>query len=268
MILLKLKNVRAVILIMSLLSVTSSIADVYKSPTEVKAENTAKYPRNSKSYRDKYFLSNPTKNKYYVSLKSGPSSLSLDKNSFSAKPKNDAMFDLEGGYIFNKFLSAGIDFSISMPYKYTSNSESTGNMPGMLFNTKTKFRFQSLIANIYCNLFSNDKLIVPYVGGGIGASRNIMSDYYAYSTQDNSLVYYKEGTTNTGFAWDLIAGGMINLNQSKNLKLDVQYKYANLGVAKTKSYDISGFNGAISEGNVKKTKLKVQSILVGLKYEF
>ena len=102
--------------------------------------------------------------------------------------------------------------------------------------------------------------ITPYVGGGIGISRNKMG----ITTQltNGVPVSFIEGHTTSEFAYKFSAGTLFSLTEQ--LSLDVNYQYVNLGEFES-STAITGGNlqSPINGGDIKS-----QELMVGLQYTF
>ena len=102
--------------------------------------------------------------------------------------------------------------------------------------------------------------ITPYVGGGIGISRNKMG----ITTQLANGVPFSfiEGHTTSEFAYKFSAGTLLSLTEQ--LSLDVNYQYVNLGEFESST--------AISGGNLQRPisggEIKTQELMVGLQYTF
>ena len=110
--------------------------------------------------------------------------------------------------------------------------------------------------------------ITPYLGGGVGISRNKMGRavQYRFGVPDGVTM---GGNTINQFAYKLSAGTLVSLTEY--LSLDVNYQYVNLGKFKqsTKLY----FNGVRLPANDNQTPLndgeiKSQELMVGLQYTF
>ena len=108
--------------------------------------------------------------------------------------------------------------------------------------------------------------ITPYLGGGVGISRNKMgTDVFHVNGVPNGLTV--NGDTVNQFAYKLAAGTLISLTQQ--LSLDVNYQYVNLGAFKGGTERINddrttvrlqrGYNGG---------EIKTQELMVGLQYKF
>ena len=70
--------------------------------------------------------------------------------------------------------------------------------------------------------------ITPYLGGGVGISRNKMGTDCDY---DNGFLWQTvDGNTINQFAYKLSAGTLVSLTEQ--LSLDVNYQYVNLGAFK------------------------------------
>jgi opacity protein-like surface antigen len=108
--------------------------------------------------------------------------------------------------------------------------------------------------------------ITPYLGGGIGISRNKI-DKLNELTAGVSQGVTVEGDTVNQFAYKLSAGTLVSLTEQ--LSLDVNYQYVNLGSFKSGArVEINGvFNQDLVEG-VNGGEIKTQELMVGLQYKF
>ena len=110
--------------------------------------------------------------------------------------------------------------------------------------------------------------ITPYLGGGVGISRNKMK------TTVQSVNGIPDGTTIDGntinqFAYKLSAGTLFSLTEQ--LSLDVNYQYVNLGAFKGGTEVITNgertpdidFQRGTNGGDI-----KTQELMVGLQYKF
>ena len=103
--------------------------------------------------------------------------------------------------------------------------------------------------------------ITPYLGGGIGISRNKMGTTIGLNNGVPDIDT-KEGNTISEFAYKLSAGTLFSLTEQ--LSLDVNYQYVNLGEFES-STAITGGNlqSPINGGDIKS-----QELMVGLQYTF
>jgi opacity protein-like surface antigen len=108
--------------------------------------------------------------------------------------------------------------------------------------------------------------ITPYLGGGVGISRNKMG----ITVQDINGIptgTTLDGNTINQFAYKLSAGTLVSL--TKQLSLDVNYQYVNLGAFKGGTEFLT--NGAFVNNLERGTDggdIKTQELMVGLQYKF
>lgn len=111
----------------------------------------------------------------------------------------------------------------------------------------------------------------PYVGGGLGFSVN-RTGKTNIANQTSSLLGVFPfntgtlgGTTRTAFAWQFGAGTSIDIYN--NIKLDVGYRYLNMGTIKTK--DTATFSdGTVVSGLTSRSTLAANEVQVGLRIGF
>ena len=108
--------------------------------------------------------------------------------------------------------------------------------------------------------------ITPYLGGGVGISRNKMGTtvFRNNGIPSGSII---DGDTINQFAYKLSAGTLVSLTEQ--LSLDVNYQYVNLGAFKggTEVYDNGAFAGTLTRGT-NGGEIKTQELMVGLQYKF
>ncbi|MDC0114889.1 outer membrane beta-barrel protein [Methylophilaceae bacterium] len=108
--------------------------------------------------------------------------------------------------------------------------------------------------------------ITPYLGGGVGISRNKMGT----TVQHNNGIptgITSDGNTINQFAYKLSAGTLVSITE--HLSLDVNYQYVNLGAFKggTEVFINGAFNGNLHRG-FNGGDIKTQELMVGLQYTF
>ncbi len=97
------------------------------------------------------------------------------------------------------------------------------------------------LVNIYADLGSWNG-ITPYVGGGVGVAHNMVSGFtdqgFGYYTPVAGVTKalgssggFFEDKSKTNFAWALMAG--LGLDITQNVKLDLGYRYLNMGKMQT-----------------------------------
>jgi opacity protein-like surface antigen len=107
--------------------------------------------------------------------------------------------------------------------------------------------------------------ITPYLGGGVGISRNKMGTIVRHNNGIPNLVTIDDNTINQ-FAYKLSAGTLVSLTE--HLSLDVNYQYVNLGAFKSGTR----FSTPGGSGNLQRPfnggEIKTQELMVGLQYKF
>ena len=108
--------------------------------------------------------------------------------------------------------------------------------------------------------------ITPYLGGGVGISRNKMRTIVQHNNGIPTGITVDDNTINQ-FAYKLSAGTLVSITDG--LSLDVNYQYVNLGAFKggTELFLNGAFNGnlqRVTNGG----EIKTQELIVGLQYKF
>ena len=108
--------------------------------------------------------------------------------------------------------------------------------------------------------------ITPYLGGGLGISRNKMGTTVVHNNGIPNGEAFSGNTINQ-FAYKLSAGTLVSLTEQ--LSLDVNYQYVNLGAFKggTEVLFNGAFNNTLQRG-FNGGDIKTQELMVGLQYKF
>ena len=213
---------------------------------------------------------------FYIAAKGGASkTFNTGETSFNAPFGN--LVTLQ-----NEDLGTGSAFGFSVG-KYLTNSfrleleaiKRTGyefdardtSLP--LFTDEAKIQTEALFINGFYDFqpFSmSNTAITPYLGGGVGISRNKMGTTVV---NDNGIPNGEtfSGNTINQFAYKLSAGTLVSLTQQ--LSLDVNYQYVNLGAFKggTEVLLNGAFNNTSQRG-INGGEIKTQELMVGLQYKF
>ena len=137
------------------------------------------------------------------------------------------------------------------------------------FTDKAKMQTEALFINGFYDFqpfTMSNTAITPYLGGGMGISRNKMgTDVLHLNGVPNGLTI--NGDTINQFAYKLAAGTLISLTQQ--LSLDVNYQYVNLGAFKggTERINDDGTTVRLQRG-LNGGEIKTQELIVGLQYTF
>lgn len=107
----------------------------------------------------------------------------------------------------------------------------------------------------------SNKSFIPYLGGGIGKSKNTMGKI----TRPNTTV---DGKTIEEFAYKLSAGTLFSLKE--NLSLDVAYQYVNLGEFNStlRAYNAEGTRQTDLNKMYNGGEIESNEIIIGLQYKF
>ena len=137
------------------------------------------------------------------------------------------------------------------------------------FTYNTKIQTEALFINGFYDFqpFTiSNTAITPYLGGGVGISRNKMGTIVEH-TNGLPTGYTVDSNTINQFAYKLSAGTLVSLTEQ--LSLDVNYQYINLG-------DFKG-SGEVYQNGVRQAddlralnggEIKTQELMVGLQYKF
>ncbi|WP_104664489.1 outer membrane protein [Ensifer adhaerens] len=187
----------------------------------------------------------------------------VDEGGFNSAP----LGGIGVGYQFNDWLRMdGIveyrgkaDFSALD--RYTYNTDASGNPIWEGTNDYDGAKSEWLLmANAYVDL-GDWYGVVPYIGAGIGASRNTISGFRDVNVPKLGLATADSDPT-WNFAWALHAG--VGYKASDRLTLDVGYSYMNLGDAKTK--EIRSYDGKYTSAPMHFKDITSHDFKVGLRY--
>jgi opacity protein-like surface antigen len=115
------------------------------------------------------------------------------------------------------------------------------------------------LANAYVDL-GTWNCFTPFVGAGVGAAYNTMSDLTDFNTTGGLGRGIGRDSSNWNFAWALHAG--VAYNVSKTLKVELAYRYLNYGSV-TDTVDCVG---GCNPDSYKFGKLSSQDIKLGLRW--
>jgi opacity protein-like surface antigen len=169
-----------------------------------------------------------------------------------------------GKYITNNFrveLEASQRGGLEYDTEYASE-------PNLGTTTKADIKTQSIFINGFYDFESFaiiSSLVTPYIGGGIGISKNKMG-VVTEVTPENEVAYL-DGNKVSQFSYKLAAGTLVSLTES--LSLDINYQYVDLGSFKSGlGYVASGgATGNLTEA-LNGGEIKTQELMVGLQYKF
>ena len=149
---------------------------------------------------------------------------------------------LAAGYDFSKKLNVPV--RAELEYAAFTKAEAEDMLWGVTYSYQSN-NIQTLFANVYYDINTGTKF-TPYVGAGIGAGFIRAKGYY----YDNR--YITDSKTVTNFAWNIGLG--LGYEITKNVALDIGYRFADLGKAKTGRDDWEWRTSYPGDGFQMKTK--------------
>ena len=150
-------------------------------------------------------------------------------------------------------------------YEYDANA----SPPFTAVTVESKIQTEAVFINGFYDFqpFSmRNTAITPYLGGGVGISKNKMGTGVEHNDGIPSGVTIDDNTIHQ-FAYKLSAGTLVSLTEQ--LSLDVNYQYVNLGAFKGGPgvYSNGVFAGNLQRG-INGGEIKTQELMVGLQYKF
>ena len=212
---------------------------------------------------------------YYITAKGGVSkTFNTGTTNFNNNIGNLVTFQNEDlgtgsafGFSVGKYLTNSFRLELEATkrtgYEYDANQLASQN------NEEAKIQTEALFINGFYDFqpfTMSNTAITPYLGGGMGISRNKMgTDVFYVNGVPNGLTI--NGDTINQFAYKLAAGTLISLTQQ--LSLDVNYQYVNLGAFKggTERINDDGTTVRLQRG-LNGGEIKTQELMVGLQYKF
>jgi opacity protein-like surface antigen len=192
----------------------------------------------------------------------------LQRGSFSSAPT----FGIGAGYQVNKYLRG----DITVEYRGGADFRALDRLfnPDLGQLTTNDYRARKtewlMLANAYVDVGHFWK-IKPYVGAGIGVSRNTISDFRDFNVQTGGGGYAATASQ-WNLAWALHAG--LGFDVTDNLTLDLGYSFVNLGNARTGTVlnddpaEPSGCQGGGTCAPVTFNRLVSHDLKLGLRYKF
>ncbi|MFT7228664.1 MAG: opacity protein-like surface antigen [Methylophilaceae bacterium] len=215
---------------------------------------------------------------YYITAKGGASK-TMDTGTTSFINNNGALITLQNedlgtgsafGFSVGKYLTDSFRLELEA-IKRTGYEYDAGISTAFLttFTEKAKIQTEALFINGFYDFqpFSiRNTAITPYLGGGVGISRNKMGTTVEHNNGLANGTTFNSNTINQ-FAYKLSAGTLVSLTEQ--LSLDVNYQYVNLGAFKggtERSQDGAFANDLQKPFNG--GEIESQEIMFGLQYKF
>lgn len=179
---------------------------------------------------------------------------------------------------FGGALAIGYDFSrrydvparLELEYAATSRMDKTINHSWAdddgsgWVNFKMKIDVQSLFLNAYYD-FKNSTAFTPYVGAGMGVAFVGAKMDIPGHDEDGDWAYNTGKKTRANFAWNVGLGCAYALNET--ISIDLGYRYADFGKAKTKTLTDTDEEGVFSLYG-KAQKVAIHQFMLGARFTF
>ena len=144
-----------------------------------------------------------------------------------------------------KWVRADFTVDYATPQTFTGTSVSSGDVTAKIQNT-------TALLNLYADLGTWYRF-TPYVGGGIGTARVVISDFQGPVPPGSGAASHSQWN----LAWAAMAGTAFAIGE--NLQVDVGYRYLNFNSA----HSADGATGQITFRN-----LAAHEVRVGLRWNF
>jgi opacity protein-like surface antigen len=154
------------------------------------------------------------------------------------------------------------DLTVSYRTNYSGSATDTATLPGTTLTEKSNINSLVGMANAYFD-FPSFFSITPYIGGGIGAARNVVGASTA--SVGGAQVATLNGATKTNFAWQLGVGASMSLFPT--IALDIGYHYIDAGKFTTATTG-TVFGAPVSGVSPATGHLKAQEVEIGIRIGF
>jgi opacity protein-like surface antigen len=189
----------------------------------------------------------------------------LDKGGFSSAP----LFGGGVGYRLNRWLRGDltVEYRGKADFAALDRYETVDDGNPLTWDGTNDYRAKKsewlFLANAYVDA-GEWHGISPYIGAGIGVSRNTISHFRDINVPNNGVAYAAD-RSKWDLAWALHAG--LSFQATDNLTLDLGYSFVHLGDAE--SGDIIAFDGTNAINNPMHFKgIYSHDLKLGLRYQF
>ena len=142
------------------------------------------------------------------------------------------------GFSVGKYLTDSFRLELEATKRTGYQYNTTAISPPNILISKGKIDTQTVFSSGFYDFqpfVVRDRTITPYLGGGVGISRNTMGRVLVNNAGTNGII---SGNTTNKFAYKLFAGTSVSLTEQ--LSIDVSYQYVNLGEFKSGNYHDMG----------------------------
>ena len=193
--------------------------------------------------------------KAYVRADAGFAMLATNpgKEDYSKKPKGSPVYGVGFGYKFTDHLRSDVTITHRSNFKYS------GKNPGGFLESQ-KISSTAIMLNAYYDIMQY-KGFTPYVMAGAGMAYNKAGDFKVSSATNTVTT---KGTQKGSSAWQAGLGTQYKI--TKNVNLDVGYRYVSLGKISTTGEEHTSAGSTV--GDKINGKLRSHELLCGVSYSF
>ena len=218
-----------------------------------------------KAYCNETTNNSREKDQIYIDVKGGINNTYKLKGALSTtKLKNSQGFQLALGYSHDNFINTDISVISGNNIKLSANSI----LNNVYFDDRAKLKYLATFISTSVN-FNKNHDISPYIGGGIGYSKNDFGVTNVVGTENGVAKYYgvRVRKSHSSFAWHGTAG--INFKLNNNVSLIAEYKYLDLGKIKT-SDQLNYYRPIVLNDKVpiNTSRFRSNLYMIGLRYKF
>ena len=219
---------------------------------------------------------------YYITAKGGASKTSNtgivsqtdDRGDSSNYENEDLGTGTAFGFSVGKYLTDSFRLELEATkrtgYEFDARDTSVVLPGGAIHSEKAKIQTEAVFINGFYDFqpfTMSNTAITPYLGGGVGISRNKMRTIVQYLPAPIANGVSSNGDTINQFAYKLSAGTLVSITEQ--LSLDVNYQYVNLGAFKGGTERINNDGTTVRyQRGLNGGEIKTQELMVGLQYKF
>lgn len=154
-------------------------------------------------------------------------------------------------------MGLAVGYDLNLHYAIPARVEAEGlylakvSNSGQIIPSSTTYSQKNSILGLFVNAyldFHNSTIFTPYIGGGLGMAQVKSGGHVNGINAPNS--------NESNLAWNIAAGFATEINY--NLKLDLGYRYANFGTART----------GIAGGNYISSDVSAHQLSIGARFNF
>ncbi len=165
------------------------------------------------------------------------------------------------GYDFYPRFDTPVRLDLEYTMRLKTKEESYYSLPSIGGDIKTHMNLNTLMLNAYYD-FYNSSRFTPYLTAGLGIA--FINSNTFYETLSTMGIFQATNTTN--FAWQIGTG--VGIELTKNIALDIGYKFLHYGYFNHDTENIFSFSSADYKNSNIGTVGTAHEVALGLRYTF